>query len=132
MIGRFVTIQAITTETAPLEIGKITIEVAAPSCTKTEENENLCDLINEPGMYNENQFNDDRNDGSCIPTTTTTTTTTSTTTTSTTTQCDPTPLMGDMGGKVGFATQIIMHTHSVRLMLYSESPKNTNNVFSFP
>ena len=121
MIGRFVTIQAITTETAPLEIGKITIKVAAPSCTETEENENLCGLLDQHGVYDENQFNDDRNDGSCIPTTTTTTTTS--TTTSTTTQCDPTPLSGDIGGlEIGdlFYTQRAPRTQ----IMYFLFPKN--------
>ena len=103
MKGRFVTIQAKSEEESPLEIGKITVKVAPSSC---RDNQDICQLVDDPGVYVENQFNDDRNDGSCIPTTTTTTTSTtststtstSTTSTSTTTICDPTPLRGEIGG----------------------------------
>ena len=90
--GRFLTIQVKNSEQKSLEIGKILVHVAAPGCAE-DDDENLCALVAEPEVYDENIFNDDRNDGSCIPTTTTTsTTTTSTTTTSTTTLCDPTTL----------------------------------------
>ena len=91
-LGRFLTIQVKSSEQKSLEIGKVLVHVAAPGCTE-DNDEDLCDLVEESEVYDENQFNDDRNDGSCIPTTTTTTTTTtSTTTTSTTTLCDPTTL----------------------------------------
>ena len=35
------------------------IKVSAPSCNEAEENENLCDPLTEPGLYNEYKFNDD-------------------------------------------------------------------------
>ena len=119
MTGRFVTIQAKGTEETPLEIGKLTIKVAAPFCDDSENNKNLCTLFDEPDGFDENEFNDDRNDGSCIPTTTTTTTSTtstSTTTTSTTTTftttttiCDPTPLRGQIGGIYDFLEDTTIH-----------------------
>ena len=102
-VGRFVTIQAKgdSEEEEALEIGKIIIKVAVAVCDESEYEENLCNYFDQPNLFDENLFNDDRNDGSCIPTTTptsTTTTSTTTTSTSTTTICDPTPLRGKIQG----------------------------------
>ena len=102
-LGRFVTIQAKSTEQETLEIGKILVHVTAPYCSEADKEKDLCALFNDADDYDEAQFNDDRNDGSCIPTTTSTTTsTTSTSTTSTTTLCDPTPLRGALEGMLLF------------------------------
>ena len=126
--GRFLTIQVKSSEQKSLEIGKILVHVAAPGCAE-DDDENLCALVAEPEVYDENIFNDDRNDGSCIPTTTTTsTTTTSTTTTSTTTLCDPTTLSrGDIEVEAKTWKKVYSHNSVGGVFADNEEAKNKNN-----
>ena len=90
-LGRYVTIQAKETNEVALKIGRILIKVSAPLCTDSEHHENLCDLLDLPEGFDENQFNQNRKNGSCDPAMTAeTATTTIITPTNTTTQINAT------------------------------------------
>ena len=56
-LGRFVTIQAKSTEQETLEIGKILVHVTAPHCSAADEEKDLCTLFNDADDYDEAQFN---------------------------------------------------------------------------